>query len=88
MRRTAGRPVEVSAARPSGVSADLDPGTALFVGGFVAAVCWFAAALTWVAGGGVPAVSGIAVALAGLGVAFLALGGAIAVAVRLGGGGR
>ena len=62
---------------------DLDPGTALFVGGFVAALFWFAAGLTWVAAGAVTGVSALVAALAGLGVLFL-LGG-VAIGLVLGG---
>jgi hypothetical protein len=57
---------------------DLTPGTALFVGGFVAAMFAAAAGLTYVAGGGTRAVTGFAFALAGLGGAFLLLATGVA----------
>jgi hypothetical protein len=62
--------------------ADVDAGTALFVGGFVAAICLFAALLTWVAGGGRRVVTGLSLALAALGCVFALLGVGVALAVR------
>ena len=62
--------------------ADVDPGTALFVGGFVAALFLFAAALTYVGGGGNEAVSGLALVLVGLGALFVVAGGVGAVVLR------
>jgi hypothetical protein len=61
---------------------DLTPETALFVGGFVAAIVWFAAGLTYVAGGGIAAVEGLALGLALLGALVLLVGVVIAVAIR------
>jgi hypothetical protein len=54
--------------------AEVDAGTALFVGGFVAVICWFAALLTWFAGGGTRVVTGLALALVALGCVFGLLG--------------
>jgi hypothetical protein len=62
--------------------ADLDSGTALFVGGFVAAICLFAALLTWVVGGASEIVAGFALALAALGGFFALLGVVAALLLR------
>ncbi|MGM0590250.1 MAG: hypothetical protein ACQETI_01255 [Halobacteriota archaeon] len=61
----------------------LTPGTAIFVGGFVAALFWFAALLTYVAGSGVSEVQGLAVGLGALGGVFLAIGVVVAVALTV-----
>jgi hypothetical protein len=62
--------------------ADLTAGTALFVGGFVAALCLFAALLTWIAGGGSPVVEGLALSLAALGAVFALVGVVVALFVQ------
>ncbi|MFB6129580.1 MAG: hypothetical protein ABEJ28_02025 [Salinigranum sp.] len=66
--------------------ADLDPGTALFVGGFVGALFALAAALAYVAAPAQAPVVGLAAALAGLGAFFFLLGAVVAALVRLFGG--
>jgi hypothetical protein len=63
---------------------DVTPGTALFVGGFVAGLFWFAALLAFLAAGGsLPVVRALAAALAGLGAVFLAGGVVVALLVRI-----
>ncbi|SFR41991.1 hypothetical protein [Halogeometricum limi] len=61
----------------------LDPWTALFVGGFVAALFWFAAGLAFVAAGDVlPTVRAFSLVFVGLGGAFLLAGVVVAAVLR------
>lgn len=65
------------------MAGDLDPGFALFVGGFVAAMFFLGAGATYLLGPGDGILTGLSVALAGLGLVFLALGVLLAGILRL-----
>jgi hypothetical protein len=61
---------------------DLDAGTALFVGGFVAGVFLFAGLVTWFVGGGHRAVTALSLGFVALGCVFGLLGVAAALLLR------
>ena len=65
------------------MAGELDPGLALFVGGFVAALFLAGAAAVYLVGDGGPVLGGLALALAGLGLVFFLLGALLAGVVWL-----